>query len=646
MGIDVWSDRFYIYQYGILKSYTPETYHSVIKKLNLNHDEDVLANRIYRKYKLIGNHTGSIDTIRSILSETAIYRSIFERMIKGQAVQYDWLVLLGTFSCFVDGTEMLQTIFERFPNYDIKKTITNIKRFRDKYYPATFSYLYKLYDMVMEEGIDPDMTGVDYLSSRLLFDVEDKKEINYKNENYCLVNIDNIVRKEREYIKENDEVISVELVNRFNSFKKIELKGIENEIERIISVQGREEASSPRYYIYRRNEGADKIRNLVSLDAVDRLITTSLVLFLCKELKHAWKSYSYCVSFMENDKLFYPWFSSWRRYIDQIRVYLDLPFMNHNYVSYIDLKQCYDHIDLLVIYSKFRTELSDDGCRAFEYLCRYNDLLMMDMNSGKRLGVPQGPAYARILTEIYLDRVIGALLDTIASNHGNQFKLFRYVDDIVVFCEDASMSKAVYETLVNGFFSLNLPINTEKSQYYGCIADLEKKDRDKLLHRTKFNYDLMDRDADIVMYNKEKEARLKSFLKNNSFHIDLLGYVFSLYSYDEAKKYAFYNFGEKIIGSVEGRGKYFRQFYRYIFGHTDMVSYALKSGWFKLIPLNGVNFDNFISTLYFMIRDSEVTESDVKMILLKYLNDEFPVDRISEVNRTTIYAIRRKYPVG
>lgn len=109
-----------------MKSYEPESYESVADKLGIPDASDasdffdvVYSHQIYRNYKLIGSHTASIDKLISILSETSVYKNIFDRMVKGQAVHNDWLVLLGIFGCFADGTGMLIALFERYPNYDV-----------------------------------------------------------------------------------------------------------------------------------------------------------------------------------------------------------------------------------------------------------------------------------------------------------------------------------------------------------------------------------------------------------------------------------------------------------------------------------------------------------------------------------------------
>ena len=542
---------------------------------------------------------------------------------------------------------MMTSLFGRFPNYDVEKTVVNIRRLKDRYYPATFGYLYRLYDLDMEPDIDPSMTGVDYLAKRLSFDAEIIRQLRDKNEKECLSNKGNIINKEMRYLKENDEVVSVRLLNKFGNIKNIEMENIEKYVNSILSNDiDHDRVAIPKYMEYTRHEEEGKKRKLVSLESFDRIVTTSLALRLCQELKHPWQSYSYRVSYMEADNLFYPWYSSWGRYIDQIRLYLDLPFMSRNYVSYLDLKHCYENIDILLIYNSFKSSVSLKGCRAFEYLCAYNDRLMKALNDGNRIGMPQGPAYARILTEIYLDKIIGEMLAVgekeIPPDCRNVYRLFRYVDDIVVFADDEAAAKELYKVLSDGFWRRGLPINIEKSKYCGQISQLSLEDRNKLLHKENFSYLLTDKDLSKAVFDNERKSQLMKYFRKNPFKMDLMGYVFSVYTFEEAKEFYFDKYGGKIMSSIEGRGKYFRQFYKYLLSHSAHIQRAAKEGWFGAIRIDSINFSNFINTFYFMLQDNRIADSDARLIILHYINDEFNMEQASAEDKFTIEAIKKK----
>ncbi|SHJ60740.1 TOTE conflict system archaeo-eukaryotic primase domain-containing protein [Pseudobutyrivibrio xylanivorans] len=653
---DTESEEFCSEQLRIISDYVPESEGEICKKLGIEENNEVNCT-LYKKYNLISSYTASADEMISILSETEVYRRIFERMRLGQTQQYDWLVVLGTFCCFDTCVDILKSIFETYPYYDAEITIDNIRKFKDKYFPATFNYLYEIYGLEIEDGIDENKTGVDYLADRLNFDIGLKERFNV-NENLCVSDYNNIVSKELDYLKQNDEVISVMLVNKMNNIRKTELTKI-SEFAQEIKEKGCVEKitnSFLKFTVYSRLEKNDRIRNLVSLDSFNRILTTQLVLELAKEIQCKWNSYSYQISLLNKANLFYPWYSSWKRFIDQIKVYLDLPFFSNNYVVYIDLKHCYENIDILNIYREYKMSISDKGRNIFEYLCNYNDELMKSIKNGDRIGVPQGPAYARILTEIYLDRVIRDILadaelkvnfdnvELLKESYDN-VQLFRYVDDIVIIAEDESVANKMYKSLCQGFVKRGLPVNMDKSKNYGMISKLSIDDRNELLHCNQFNYELMDKYSEAICLNDEKRVKMNKYLKSNPFRMELLGYYYSKYSFSIVKKHCFIGFGSKIMASREGRGKYFREFYKWLLSDSENVQYAIRKEWFKLIPVNSINFSNFVSTMYFMTQSKELAVDDIKLLLLYFLNDDFDYKKLSEEDRIVIEALKNKFPI-
>ena len=50
------------------------------------------------------------------------------------------------------------------------------------------------------------------------------------------------------------------------------------------------------------------------------------------------------------------------------------------------------------------------------------------------------------------------------------FRVFRYVDDIVVICTDKTQSERLYRHFCEGFQRRGLAVNTDKSRYFGRIS--------------------------------------------------------------------------------------------------------------------------------------------------------------------------------
>ena len=116
----------------------------------------------------------------------------------------DWLVMLGTLGKLNDGYKLLIDIFKYCPTFSETETFDKINKYGNKYYPATFSYLYKLYDLEMETGIISTETGLQYLIKKLNLDIE-IKEFN-QNEKEILLESKYTLNKEKKYLFTNDEV--------------------------------------------------------------------------------------------------------------------------------------------------------------------------------------------------------------------------------------------------------------------------------------------------------------------------------------------------------------------------------------------------------------------------------------------------------
>lgn len=339
------SDEFLCSQLKILESYIPNELADVENILGINNNETALWQYKYRKYTIVGRIEIPLNRIEEILSATKVYREIFERMKKGQARREDWSVLLGTLVYCDEDCRIVQNLFSTFPNYDMEKTLKNIDMLSDKYFPATFSYLYRLYAMEPEDGIDLSETGFVYLLRQLGCQDAVLEKMFELNENKNLQEIQYTLVKEKKYFLENDEVPDVLIWNRLSAMKLYDLKNIENKAAKIKKGEWRQLVIPDDAIIYNRIESEDKNRKMVSLSAEDRILTTHMTLILQSKLQNTWHSYSYNISPCSKDQIFYGWYSSWMNYITQVQTFLPVPFLNSYHVFVMDLKGFYDHID-------------------------------------------------------------------------------------------------------------------------------------------------------------------------------------------------------------------------------------------------------------------------------------------------------------
>ena len=611
---NIGTEEFFQSQLDILSAYSKNEVMKVLKSLGLEDCYQKELNLKYRRYRLFGCIDVSAEKVIEILSETKVYNRIFERMRNGLSMQEDWVVLMGTLSRCDEKSRLLRAILEEFPNYDIRITNNNLNKLKDKYYPATFDYLYHIYDLDMEEGVDPGSTGLAYLIERLGLSSQLVEEYSAINERTTLLDIYDTIKKECDYLQYNDESIDVYTWNKLCSMKTYDIELLQDRADRACEF-GSCNDELGHIEIHNRFESDEKKRRLVSLSADDRVVSTFLAIKLYSLYEERWKSYSYRPMITSSRDIFFSWYTAWGKYISKIRTFIEVPFFNDFEIMYIDLKGIYDHIDFLTVFKTLTSNRSVEFNNILHYLLEYNDKVMSNLNFGNRIGVPQGPAYARIISEMFLSKVI----DIATIDMKEYIYVYRYVDDIVVICQPGYDSKKVFNHLCQILNEYGLPVNTEKSDCYGAVGDLTRIQRDTLLHTESYNYDLRIGSKDNILLAFERDAKVNHYLNDRDFEIKSLGYVFSDSTLAEAKESCFNLYRSSIIGSEIGRGINFRRFYEYVLTHDDYISTILNEGLLSQIPVNSVNFSNFLCTLYLVTQRKEVSSSLFERIQKEYL---------------------------
>lgn len=613
--LDCDSDEFLYSQLQILEGYSPNDLNDVENVLGINNSDTILWMYKYKKYSVVGRIDISLNKIEEILGETKVYREIFNRMKKGQARQEDWSVLLGTLVYCDEECKIVQDLFSTFPNYNIEKTIKNIEKLSDKYFPATFHYLYRLYAIEPEENIDLNETGFSYLLRRLGCQDAVLEKLVELNEHKSIQEIQYTLTKEKNYFLENDEVTDVLIWNRLNSMKLYDLKKLEDKATQIRIGNWKKFVVPDGAIIYNRIESEEKSRKMVSLSAEDRILTTHMTLILQSKLQNIWHSYSYNISLCSKDQIFYGWYSSWTNYITKVQTFLLVPFLNSYHVFVMDLKGFYDHIDFLAVYKVFEQELKDESKYIMEFLIAYNERIMKMVNGNSRCGVPQGPAYARVIAEAFLDYIIQLVLEQFDRD---KFHFYRYVDDMVVYYKPEFDGEVLYRTLESTLLSFGLPLNQEKSGILGCVKYLTEREKKLISHKDKFSYDLRV-DEDNVIFEEEQKERIRKYVQNHDFDITILSYIFGKRVLPNTANEYYKKYSQKIFSEYCGRGSYFRKFYQYLFSENGRLIEALEKQYLMLIPINSLNFSNFVHSLYLAIQDNCIDLRLVREIQNKYL---------------------------
>ena len=611
-------------QYRIISLYKENVLEKTCDKLGISLLDEKTSEQIIRKYKIADGIELSVSDFMEALSEVKVYRDIFARIKRGNPLSKDWFVVLGTLGCLDKDGDILKAFFAQSPAYDECTTTKNIDLYKGKYYPATLSYLYKLYNIPMEKGLNPDDTGVDILSKKIGIPVTEI-ELEYKNEREIVKSVDITINKEKKYLQINDENVVVSIWNDLNLFSSYE-SGCVNKI--VLGVkEGKCISYNPQScVVFKRKENPQKTRPLVSLSAFDRVLTTHISLDLAyslmKNSKEENESFSYRVSFLSRNDVFYNWFTSWGNYIEKIKSYIDMPFMAGWGVFTIDISHFYDNIDFLTVYNLCKKDLNEAQKNEFAFLIDYNEKLMRGINeNGSRIGVPQGPAYARIISEIFLDKILSKRYCS-GISHDN-YRLYRYVDDIIVFFKEDEDGQQLYDNIKGLLEQNGLSLNEEKSRYYGLISELTENDIDVILRKEKFNYTYQKSELNMLLSNEEK-YELFCEIDDRSFCIDDSAYVFSEKTDGSYVENYYHKHANEIFSSEYGRGNVFRKIYAYVFANETIFDDFVSNEYYDKIPINSLNFKNFISLLYLQIQNQQMGEKKLSKLkkYLKKLTDE------------------------
>lgn len=619
---------FLLSQYHFIEKYKENSLESVCNKLGISLQEEKVTKDRTKKYKVLDNKNLSVEDIVNALSGVQVYKDIFLRLNNGKPKSTDWFVILGTLGCLDKNGELLKAFFAQSAAYDERTTQKNINLWKGKYCPATLDYLYKLYNIPMEEGLNPDDTGVDILAQKLDISIKEL-EIDYKNERHIINSSSATINKEIKYMRINDENVVISIWNRLNNFSSYECKVTDQMMKKI--KKGEKISFNPQdFFCYIRKESPQKTRTLVSLSAIDRAITTHVSLDLAYSLinktndsDYENESFSYKVSFLSKNDIFYNWYTSWGNYIEKIRSYITIPFFANWGVITLDISHFYDSIDFLTVYNICEKSLDEIQKNEFKFLINYNEKLMRKTNdTHSRKGVPQGPAYARIISEIFLSKVLSKRVQSLIKP--DKYHLFRYVDDIILFYKKEVDGQLLYNDIKGLLLQNGLSLNEEKSKHYGRISDLSQEDIDTILRKEKFNYMYQKSEMNMLLSEIEKRNLFQS-IDNHAFRIEDAAYIFSDKTDEIYIEKYYYQHAKEFFSSEYGRGSIFRKIYDYVLSKEEIFNDFLSKKYYKFIPINSINFKNFISSLYLLIQHKKISEKSFFILredYLKKLKDE------------------------
>ncbi len=547
----------------------------------------------------------------------------------------------------LDSSNILHAIFKRFDNYNSELTTQALDQLKGYYFPSQ-----DLIESTLHCSFDKD------LSLQELLDLCIPSYLEHRVSYFDFTNTDvEIVKKsESNYLLMNDEVQSKliidELINgEISTYLKFTLELIDN----IESVD---------FYEHIRLE-ENKNRRLITLDAKSRVATSMILKQLSGflDIKSGGFSHGYQVNRHFNKlHIFKPWLNQWNLFISNINEAIYEPLFEDCYVIKADISSFYESIphDRLqrIVLGDGNSEISNklkslDG----ENLAYYKKLIHCLLTVSKTIqdgssGLPQGPAYARYLAELYLIELDSILRKLYLS--GEIYLYQRYVDDIFLVCESEGKAKMLLNRIKEVLASLNLKINESKTTIKKIVNS--KSDFESYKSQSKYNVDHIDKRLAIANEN-QKDLAVEEFLKlveSDSAQHDL-SFIFShldrIQELDDIKM-------EMVADALEsgsGRGSMYRNMFNFLLQNKNrfdscllgkklnvLQSEAITSVLVNLYESDKERWDllnYYLSSLESNINTSEMVNQNIAYIVLCYgyttslsIDNRFYINVLSKSN--------------
>ena len=469
--------------------------------------------------------------------------------------------------------DIIHDIFKNFDNYDEVITTKGILSLRNFNFPSQ-----QQIESIIGENFDNTLSIDELLRVAVPF-YKDYKDANFE---FSTSDIEITRIAELNYLFMNDEIQSKVLIEDLSSKDNSEFL-----LDLELYIDGKKDWD---FYKHLRNEG-DKQRQLISLKSSERVASSCIIKQISYYLDIKTNEYSHGYQINKGfvgGYIFKPWLYLWLKFISNITGAIE----NKNYSNYFivktDIKSFYDNIP----HDNLKRLLLGDG----ESIVK-NQVLLMGKDTkerymkclealfkltenivGNNIGLPQGPAYARLLAEIYLAEVDREFINKL---HNGEILLYqRYVDDIFFVTKTRSEADTVLSRLKECFTLLNLELNNEKT----IISNISRfqSSFDKYRSQSKYSVDQVSKTFP-TSSEKQKDMAINEFvsLVESDSCQDDLSFIFS--HLDGVKELNDMK-TKKIHPSLSsdlGRGSLFKNLFNFLF--------ELNPGWEVIFEIENFN---------------------------------------------------------
>jgi len=536
------------------------------------------------------------------------------------------------------GLDLLHEFFRSLAGYDHVRTEEKLRNLSGLRPPTCEQLRIRLPQFNCDCDLDSDdpTSPVQYLSE---LEVEIVETESFK---LGLAETHAVRIAQKRYTRENDEVPLHWTV------RELENMG-DGELRELCAPAGNPLAHKTRYQKFQRIEKDGDTRQLVALSARDKIKTTASTLVLNDLMHQAFSrnSYGYRIApqFI-GGRIFHHWLKQWKDFTSHLGELIYAPEYSDWNLLKVDIKSFYDNIDL----DRLRVKLYDGPTPSLRRHYRTLEPNLLDnyrriadqlldtcrLISDGGNGVPQGPAFARFLAEVYLmdfDLFVEGHLDVAPDHYA------RYVDDIFVIVPPNANVAEVEAALLLNLGTLGLNHNPAKhfrgrvSDYRGMFAEYWQD--------TKYFIDQVSRRYNSAPVGEVRRAaqELCSLVDGGDgaeLNREHLSFLYTHLQRDQAVDALRHRIEDYVLGIKEGRGSLFNNFFCHFLTAWREQGHGFNQ---KLATLDGLRKECFLNMLLADLSESPV-EDEAALAQIREVVDGLVDAPGSELEKQLLAALR------
>lgn len=628
---DTDSDNFFEIQYEILRDYVLTSNEKLLPVLNKISAEITLKNIPTKKYLNDSTFKNleqniSLDTILLKLRDCETLKEIlhdFENGLSG----YQRSLLVGLFGRIRTkndpdfGYNLLYELFSRVKGFNKEITVKKLQLLR-YYFPLSCNC-----KVCKEKGVRSPIELVDGIKL--------ERVQNFRITELDRTLFDKICEAEINYSDINDEVALYPQLMQLSNSDFLEINMFIRKV-----FKGEQVKFDSGFEFKRLEEG--KVRTLYNLSYLQKMVSTYFI-FLINNIFYIGISdssfgYRFSPGFFNNN-IFYPWYGKWVQFAKKIEdiVYNSTAAFDEYYIIKADVKNFYESINLTRLKVKLFEEapisvknslsdLSDGEIATYKRILDY----LIDLSkytTQKNSGVPQGPAYARYLAELYLLNLDQIIEPTLIKNR--EF-YFRFVDDIFIFVADEENARDIFSRLKNWMSINDLELNYDKTEFDSVKNYRESGHLKKYKDDIKYIVDYTSRNKAVLSDADYLEAMslLNELSDESKFGLKDDLRFFYFHSSNEPRLNGVKKKLNKIIPfSKNGRGSLYQNFYKDLFEKFNADFWNLSK---DIGKIKGLSLTHFLNTILSLTKSISDKEFEVRHILVELIEREdlTPADKL------------------